>query len=210
MRVRTFLAVMLLLAGSVSLLWAQPKQDRLRLHQELKLTDQQKEKLQDLHFSTAKEMIQLRSQLQLARLDLHRMLAEENPEREMIFDQIEKISRIQGEMKKVQIEKQLTFREILDKKQLAKLKELRMERKHLFRQKRFKHGPGRGPGFGPGRAMSGEIPAEPEVGMVPEPNVPPIPEDEVAPEMGLLFGAFPEFDLMDEPIPPMEELPEIE
>ena len=206
---KVLLAALFVLLATTSAL-AQPDRDRLRIHKELNLSEKQEKQLQDLHFNIAKQMIQVRSQLQLARLELKRMLAEEEADRDLIFNQIEQISKIQAEMKKIQIEKQLAFREILDKKQLGKLRELRMERKHLFRQKRFKHGPGRGLGFGLGRPMNEEFPVEPKVGMVPEPEVPPIPEDEVAPEMGLLFEPYPEFDLMEEPVPLLEELPEIQ
>jgi Spy/CpxP family protein refolding chaperone len=206
MRVRTFLSAAVLAVSSVGLIWAQPRQDMLKLHQELKLTEQQEEKLQELHFNLAKEMIQLRAQLQMARLDMQRMMAEDEVEREMILNQVEQISKIQAEMKKLQIEKQLAFREILDKKQLAKLKELRMERKHFFMKRRFHRGHGKnfgpGPGRGQNRPMIGETPVEPEV--------PPASEEALIPELGLLLEPFPEFDLMTEPIPLMEEHPEIE
>ncbi len=206
MKVRTFLGAAVLVLSSVSLLWAQPKQDRLRIHKELNLTEKQQEQLQDLHFNLAKEMIQLRAQLQTARLDLHRMMAQDEADRDVIFDKVEEISKIQAEMKKLQIEKQLAFRDILDKKQLAKWKELRMERKHLFMKKRFHQGPGEG--FGP---MPGGRQNWPMIGEAPiEPEAPPAPEEALIPEFGLLFEPFPELDLMDEPVPPMEEVPEIE
>lgn len=210
---KVLLAAFFVLLATTSAL-AQPGRDRLRIHKELNLSEKQEKQLQDLHFNIAKQMIQVRSQLQLARLDFHRMMAEENPEREQVFNQIERISEIQAEMKKIQIEKQLAFREILDKKQLEKLRELRMERKHFFMKKRFKQGPGKGFGLGPGSQpngpMSGEVPVEPEVNRVPEAEAPPIPEEELLPELGLLFGLYPEFGMMDEPIPLLEELPEIQ
>ena len=155
MRVKTLaVAVILVLAGSAIVL-AQPKRDRFRLNQELKLTDQQEKKLQELHFSTAKQLIQMRSDLQIARLDLKRMLADQNPDRKMIFNQVEQISQIQAEMKKVHIEKMLAFREILNHEQLEKFRELQQERRMHFREmkRKFK---------GPERHFPGEL------GMLPE------------------------------------------
>ncbi|OGC74684.1 MAG: hypothetical protein A2145_06080 [candidate division Zixibacteria bacterium RBG_16_40_9] len=213
MSAKKVLLAAVLVSVATSLALAQPDRDRLRIHKELNLSEKQEKQLQDLHFNIAKQMIQVRSQLQLARLDLHRMLAEEEPDRDLIFNQIEQISKIQAEMKKVKIEKRLAFRDILDKKQLDKLRELRQERRPLFLKKRL-HRPGKGMGLragcNPDCPMWGEPPCPSEMGLAPEPGVPPIPEDEFAPEMGLLFEPFPEFDLIDEPIPLLEELPEIQ
>jgi|GEM_PF-6709494 len=172
MRTRTLaVAVILILAGSAIAL-AQPKGDRLRMKQELKLTEQQEKKLQELHFNTAKELIKMRSDLQLARLDLKRMLAEDEPDKEMIFNQVEQISQIQAEMKKVQIEKMLAFREILNKEQLEKFRELEKERKMYLREmkREFK---------GPGRHFPGQFGMMPEDR--PEPEHPESPESEQAP-----------------------------
>jgi len=155
MRVKTLaVAVILVLVGCAMVL-AQPKRDQFRMKQELKLTDQQEKKLQELYFNTAKELIQMRSDLQIARLDLKRMLAEEEPDREMIFNQVEQISKIQAEMKKVHIEKMLAFREILNKEQLEKFRELQQERRMHFREmkRKFK---------GPDRHFPGQL------GMLPE------------------------------------------
>jgi Spy/CpxP family protein refolding chaperone len=207
MNVRTLLGTAVLMVISTGLLWAQPRPDRLKIRTELNLSQKQEKALQDLHFNAAKEMIQLRSQLQLARLDLKRMMAEDEADRNLILNQVDEISRIQAEMKKLQMEKQLAFRDILDRKQLAKLKELRMERKHSFKKKRFQQeGPGKGFGPAPGGRqnwpMTGEAPFEPEVLSA--------PEEEITPELGSLFEPIPELDFMVEPIPPMEEFPEVE
>lgn len=172
MRARALaVAVILVLAGSAMVL-AQPKPDRLRIHKELKLTDQQEKKLQELHFNTAKELIKMRSDLQIARLDLKRMLAEDQPDREMIFNQVEQISHIQAEMKKVHIEKMLAFREILNKEQLEKFRELQQNRRMHFRgmKREFK---------GPGRHFPGQL------GMLEEDEAdseqPVMPEEEPTP-----------------------------
>ena len=172
MRIKTLAVAVILVLVGCAIVLAQPKRDRLRLNQELKLSDQQEKKLQELHFNTAKQLIQIRSDLQIARLDLKRMLAEEKPEREMIFNQVEQISRIQAEMKKVHIEKMLTFREILNKEKLEKFREMQQERRmHLREMKRkFK---------GPDRHFPGEF------GMLPEDEAdseqPGIPEEEPTP-----------------------------
>src|SRR3989304_4568478 len=110
MSAKKVLLAAVLVSVATSLALAQPDRDRLRIHKELNLSEKQEKQLQDLHFNIAKQMIQVRSQLQLARLDLHRMLAEEEPDRDLIFNQIEQISKIQAEMKKVKIEKRLAVR----------------------------------------------------------------------------------------------------
>jgi len=170
MRVKTLAVAVILVLVGCAIVLAQPKRDQLRIHQELKLTGHQEKKLQELHFNAAKELIQMRSDLQIARLDLKRMLAEDQPEREMIFSQVEQISKIQAEMKKVHIEKMLAFREILNREQLEKFRELQQEKRMHFREmkRKFK---------GPERHFPGQL------GM--------LPEDEADSEQPVMLGEKP-------------------
>ena len=120
---------LLLTAGLVSLMAAvalgNPIKDRVRFKEKLNLSDQQAEQLRELNFNTAKELIQMKADLKTAQLEMKRMMAERNPDKEALFSKLDEISRIQGEIKKVHLEKKLAMREILSEEQLDRIRELR-------------------------------------------------------------------------------------
>ena len=135
---------LLLTVGLVSLMAAvglgNPVKDRVKFKQKLNLSDQQAEQLRELNFNTAKELIQMKADLKTAQLEMKRMMAERNPDKEALFSKLDEISRIQGEMKKVHLEKKLAMREILSDEQLDKIRESRHSQFQLHRWK-MKHRP---------------------------------------------------------------------
>lgn len=129
MRTKTFLGVALLVLCSATLLLAQPERARDRIREQLKLSDKQQAELKELNFNTAKELIRMRADMKVARLELRQMLSKDEPDREAIFGKLDQIARILTDIRKARIEKMLAVREILDKDQLSKLKEMRRERR---------------------------------------------------------------------------------
>jgi protein CpxP len=72
---------------------------RGRMMQELKLTDDQKKDFEKLRTGLAKSMITTRSKIQLARVDLRQMYAEEAPDRTKIEDKAREIGKLETDMK---------------------------------------------------------------------------------------------------------------
>jgi len=72
---------------------------RGRLMQELKLTDDQKKDFDKLRTGLTKSMITTRSKIQLARVDLRQMYAEETPDRAKIEDKAREIGKLETDIK---------------------------------------------------------------------------------------------------------------
>jgi Spy/CpxP family protein refolding chaperone len=93
---------------------------RLRLAQ-LDLTDAQRTKLRDLHESQARKAIQRRADMQLARMDLQKLMRADKPDVGAVNAQIDKIARMQAEGMKAAFETRIQARAVLTPEQLKKL-----------------------------------------------------------------------------------------
>lgn len=101
---------------------------RMRLSQ-LDLSDAQRDKLRDLHEAQARKMVQRRADMQLARMDLHKLLRAEKPDPSAINAQIDKMARMHAETMKAAVGTHLQARAILTPEQLRQL-ESPMGRRH--------------------------------------------------------------------------------
>lgn len=101
----------------------------------LDLTDAQREKLADLHERQQRKAIQARADMQIARLDLHKLMQADAPSATAIHAQIDKVTKLQSDMRKSHVSTFLEARGLLTPEQQKQLKAM--------------HGPG-GRGFGPG------------------------------------------------------------
>lgn len=101
----------------------------------LDLTDAQREKFADLHERQQRKAIQARADMQLARMDLHKLMQADAPSATAINAQIDKVSRLQSDMRKSQVATLLEARALLTPEQQKQLKAMR--------------GPGAGRGAGP-------------------------------------------------------------
>ena len=105
----------------------------------LGLSDAQREKMRDIHERAQRGHIQARADIQIARMDLHKLLREDHVDRGAVDSQIDKISRLRTEQAHAHMAAMLDAREVLTPDQRAKAKEMRM------------HGP-----MGAGTGMRGE------------------------------------------------------
>jgi Spy/CpxP family protein refolding chaperone len=113
----------------------------------LDLTDDQREKLAAVHEKQQRKNVQARADLEIARLDLQALMKAEKPNTSTINTQIDKIAKMQGEMRKSQVGALLEARALLTPEQQKQLREARL------------HGKGMGPGAAPAP------PAKPGEGM---------------------------------------------
>ena len=72
----------------------------------LDLTAEQQEKLKSIQLNNAKRMTRLRADLKIARLDLHDLLSQSNPNPAQVKPRVAEVNRVRSEM----LEKKIYFR----------------------------------------------------------------------------------------------------
>ncbi len=93
---------------------------QLRLAQ-LDLSDAQRDKLRDLHEAHARRAIQRRADMQLARMDLHRLMRADKPDAGAVNSQIDKLARLHADGLKSRFELRMQARAVLTPEQFKKL-----------------------------------------------------------------------------------------
>jgi Spy/CpxP family protein refolding chaperone len=95
------------------------------LAKELDLTPQQIEKMKASRDAQQRKAIQARADIQLARLDLRKLMQADKPDSRAIEAQIDKIAGLRAGMEKSRVSAMLDFRASLTPEQQKKLKDLR-------------------------------------------------------------------------------------
>ncbi|MGH8003149.1 MAG: Spy/CpxP family protein refolding chaperone [Limisphaerales bacterium] len=174
---------------------------------ELKLSDEQKQKLAAIHRQSAKERIRLNAERQIAHIELQELLQADQPNQTAIDRKIDQLADLNRQLTQNRLQSSVASRSVMTKGQWAALKGKMGKRMLKHRQHRVKmfrfQGPRRGfgPGMGPGPARPmGDEPFESEEAM----------PDEMA-EM----DNFEQFGLVEEPdfdmdFHPFEAEPELE
>jgi Spy/CpxP family protein refolding chaperone len=88
----------------------------------LDLTDAQRDKLRDIHEAAARKGVQRRADVQLARMDLRKLMRAEAPSASAVNAQIDKISRLQAEGMKAHFDTFMQARAVLTPEQQKKLR----------------------------------------------------------------------------------------
>ena len=88
----------------------------------LDLTDAQREKLRDIHEAAARKSVQRRADIQLARMDLRKLMRAESPSASSVNAQIDKISRLEADGMKAHFDTFMQARAVLTPEQLKKLR----------------------------------------------------------------------------------------
>lgn len=89
---------------------------------EVKLTEQQLEKIAALRVETQKKVIPLRSEIQLAQLELRTALDKDPVDTKAVHDQIEAIGRLKTQMRILQVDMRIQARNLLTPEQRSKAK----------------------------------------------------------------------------------------
>lgn len=131
----------------------------------MKLSDEQKAKLQEMHFTFAKEQTMLRAKERVAALELRQMLSEDQPSREALMHKWGEVREYKNQLAQRRFQELLSVRDVLTKDQREAMRHKMGEK---FMQRRM-HGR---PGFmGPGMHRPGQMPQMPMA-----PPEPPEPE----------------------------------
>jgi len=88
----------------------------------LDLTDQQREKLRDIRDAAARKSVQRRADIQLAHMDLRKLMRSDSPTASSVNAQINKISRLQADGMKARFDTFMQARAVLTPEQLKKLR----------------------------------------------------------------------------------------
>ena len=89
----------------------------------LDLTEQQRDKMREIHDAAERKSIQRNADLQVARLDLHKLMRADSPNAQAVNAQIDKMAKLRAEAMKSHYETYLQARALLTPEQLQKLKE---------------------------------------------------------------------------------------
>lgn len=119
------------------------------------LNDAQIKQIDDLTYQADGKMIDIKHDVQKARLELRRLMDSDKPSKSAVFSQIEKISALQVKQKKNRIGLMLDIRALLKPEQWEKLQMFQAMRRHERRERRRHRRMGRGMGGGPGGGMGG-------------------------------------------------------
>jgi len=131
MRVKTFLAALLVAAFVAGSVWAQnppapgpmpggARQEFARpLMEKLNLTDEQRKTMQEMRLKHQKELIPIQGKLKEKRLDLKAEMMADEPNQSKINSIVDEIGKLRTELQKKQIAHRLAIRNILTDEQRA-------------------------------------------------------------------------------------------
>ena len=88
----------------------------------LDLTDAQRAKMRDIHEAHARKAIQRRADMQLARMDLHKLMRAEKVDAAAVNAQIDKLARMRADAAKAAFDTHMQARAVLTPEQLKKLR----------------------------------------------------------------------------------------
>jgi Spy/CpxP family protein refolding chaperone len=94
---------------------------------QLDLTAEQREKMRAAHEREQRKAIQARADIQLAHLDLRKLMQAEKPDQRAIDAQIDRISTMRANLQKSHVATMLEFRASLTPEQQKKLRELHQQ-----------------------------------------------------------------------------------
>jgi|GEM_PF-5467795 len=173
------------------------KREEPKMKAELKLSDEQKQKLSAIHRQSAKERIRLNAERQIAHIELQELLQSDRPDQAAVDRKIDQLAELDRQSTQNRLQSRVASRSVLTKEQWAALKGkigrgMMKHRQHRIKMFRF-HGPHRGFGPAPGRPMGDES----------------FEWEEAMPEEAVEFDDFNQLSFLGEPgfkmeFPPLE------
>jgi len=163
-RIVSTLAALALCSAPLAVSAKPPAMMKKVLKEKVGLTDKQIEQIQQLQYKADREKLDIRHEIQKARLDMQQLMQADRPDKLKVFAKIEKVGDLEVKLKKNRIGLMLEIRKLVTSEQWQKMEMLHAERKMKRRERRRRHmgGPG-GPGGhgGPGFPMPPEPPEPP-------------------------------------------------
>ncbi|MBI4429032.1 MAG: periplasmic heavy metal sensor [Ignavibacteriales bacterium] len=152
MKSRVILLISFLLIFPVTQLLSQgsgamgdgPMMPRMRLMEELKLTDDQKKEVQKLHFDLLKQMIAQRSKIATSRLELQQMLNADNLDKAVIEKKIGEVSQLATQVHTMRLNQWFAVNKLLNADQQKVWKKALNMRANMAERMRMNRGMHRG------------------------------------------------------------------
>ncbi|MCX7995477.1 MAG: periplasmic heavy metal sensor [candidate division WOR-3 bacterium] len=107
------------------------KQEPPPIEMMIDLSEQQKETIENIKFDTRKNVIPIKSQIELKRIELQKEMKSENPNKDRILKLSQEIHELEWQIKKLKIEERLKIHSILTPEQRAKMK---MHKKKIIKK----------------------------------------------------------------------------
>ena len=98
------------------------------IQKEVGLSDEQLTKIRDIKFKTDKEVVKLRSDMELKEIDLREELSKDNPDMTKVEKLIKAKHAIMADIELAKVKEYTAVKKILSEKQIEKLKEIMGER----------------------------------------------------------------------------------
>jgi Spy/CpxP family protein refolding chaperone len=135
------LAALLLISSSVIAQWQERAAMRGKFHldrlaEELKLSEQQVDKLKDQRFALQKNAIDTRARIQTLELELRQLMDEKTVDENQVIDKITKIGELRTVLRVARVKARLETKKVLTDEQLEKLQTLRKEKQQQIRENR--------------------------------------------------------------------------
>lgn len=96
---------------------------------ELNLTDAQYDQLKDMMVENEKEAIELRSQMEVLRLELEEIMTEDKPNKTEALKKVDELGTVRTKLQKLRVGLRIDMKNVLTDEQIDKLQELRAERR---------------------------------------------------------------------------------
>ncbi len=144
-----------------------------QLLQQVGLSSEQIERLDEIRFQARRKTIDLRAELRKAHLDLRHQLRRYDADRGDAMGKLDKIQQLKLELHKIKLGARLDARKVMTEEQWEKLRDLRGQRGPQHRMhRRMRHhrfgpgmgrgmGRGMGPGWGAGGCLDAPVDGEP-------------------------------------------------
>lgn len=101
------------------------------LADEIELTDEQQGKIEEMEFAAQKAGIELHSKIQIAQLELHKLMQADNPDEGKIKSKVEEMGKLKTEQHLNRVQSHLSMQKILTSEQKEKLQSLKKQhRRH--------------------------------------------------------------------------------
>ncbi len=124
-------------------------QEMGNMRQELNLTEEQEDQMQNLRYISEKDLIKLKANLQTAKLELKKFKLADEPNQKKIHSQIEKVGQERTAIEKAKADHQLEVRKLLSEEQYKifrkNMKARSGHRNHRKGEPRTEHKEGRKP-----------------------------------------------------------------
>jgi Spy/CpxP family protein refolding chaperone len=119
-----------------------------KIMKDIGLNDGQIKQIEELHFKAEREKLDIRYELEKARLELQQLMIVAQPDQNAVFSQLDKIGTIQTKLKKNRVGLMLQIRKLMTPEQWQKMEAVQAEQRMKQRGKR--RGMGGPGGGGPG------------------------------------------------------------